>query len=148
MNSLQLAAFQKTLEKSKRWIRDLMKELASDDEQEAYRTLRVVLHLLRDHLTLPEIAQLGAQMPMLIRGLYYEGWNPNHSLVREHQELQFLERMGPYFEEDELLDLEERIRAVFQVLARHIEPGEIQDVKSILPLEIRRMWELDEPAFL
>jgi hypothetical protein len=35
-----------------------------------------MLHVLRDRLTIQEAVQPGAQLPMLIRGLYWEGWDP------------------------------------------------------------------------
>lgn len=142
MNPTQIGVFQKTLEKSSQWIRNLQEILPEIDTEEAYQTLRVVLHTLRDHLTLDEIADLGAQMPMLIRGLYYEGWNPHHSLTKERSEWQLLKRISAYFKADQLLDLERRVNAVFQVLAAHVSAGEIKDILSVLPNELRKMWSL------
>jgi hypothetical protein len=46
------------------------------DRHRAYHPLRAVLHCLRDRLTVDEAAQLGDQLPMLVRGIYYEAWHP------------------------------------------------------------------------
>jgi uncharacterized protein (DUF2267 family) len=45
------------------------------DRRRAYRALAAVLHALRDRLTVDEVAQLGAQLPILVRGLYYDQWH-------------------------------------------------------------------------
>jgi hypothetical protein len=62
--------------------------------------LRATLHALRDRLTVEEVAQLGAQLPMLIRGFYYEGWDPTGKPLRERHEEQFLVRISREFSDD------------------------------------------------
>jgi uncharacterized protein (DUF2267 family) len=51
-----------------------------------------VLHALRDRLTVNEAAQFGAQLPMLVRGIYYEGWDPTRLPVKMNRE-EFLQRV-------------------------------------------------------
>jgi Uncharacterized conserved protein (DUF2267) len=36
--------------------------------------LRSVLHVLRNRLTPEQAVHLGAQLPLLVRGIFYEGW--------------------------------------------------------------------------
>jgi uncharacterized protein (DUF2267 family) len=121
-----------------------MDEMKWDDPHKAYRALRVVLHALRDHLTLEETAHLGAQFPMLIRGLYYEGWKPSKQPIKERHEEQFLARIAEYFQNDPELRsvaaFEVMTSKVFSVIARHISKGEMKDVLQILPTEIRNLW--------
>jgi uncharacterized protein (DUF2267 family) len=102
--------------------------------------LRAVLHALRDRLTVEEVAQLGAQLPMLIRGFYYEGWDPTGKPSKIRQREQFLSRIGQQFKGDNSVDPEQVARAVFTVLAKRISEGEIEDVKHVLPEEIRDLW--------
>jgi uncharacterized protein (DUF2267 family) len=71
-----LEVFNTTVHKTYIWLNDIMQELAWEDRYKAYLGLRTTLHALRDRLTVEEAAQLAAQLPMLIRGLYYEGWEP------------------------------------------------------------------------
>jgi uncharacterized protein (DUF2267 family) len=140
MNKGVITVFNKTLEKTHIWLRELMEELDWEDEHKAYSALRVVLQTLRDRLTIEETAQLGAQLPMLVRGFYFEGWDPSGKPVRERHQSDFLARISSYFKDDELVIPEKIARAVFKVLAKHITEGEIRDVQHVIPGELRMLW--------
>src|SRR2546427_11089799 len=132
--------FNKTLEKTHIWLRDLMEELDWEDEHKAYSALRVVLQTLRDRLTIEETAHLGAQLPMLVRGFYFEGWDPSGKPVKERHVEQLLARIAREFRRDDVLETERMARAVFALLKRRIADGEIEDVKSVLPDELKHLW--------
>jgi uncharacterized protein (DUF2267 family) len=102
--------------------------------------LRTTLHALRDRLTVEEVAQLGAQLPMLVRGFYYEGWDPTGKPEKVRHKEQFLTRIGQEFKNDDSVDPEVVARAVFFVLSHRVTQGEIEDVKHILPEELRSLW--------
>jgi len=140
MSTTGLDVFDTTLQKTNTWLRDLMEELFWEDRHKAYLAFRAVLHALRDRLTVEEVAQLGAQLPMLIRGFYYEGWDPTNKPLRERHREQFLAHVRQPFRDDDQIDPEEVARAVFTVLHRRVTEGEIEDVKHILPAEIRALW--------
>jgi uncharacterized protein (DUF2267 family) len=140
MSPLQVEVFGTTLEKSYVWLNDLMAELGWQDPHRAYRALRAVLHTLRDRLTVDEVAQLGAQLPMLLRGLYYEGWNPRHMSSRARHKAAFLGHVEDALAPDGSMDAEEVTRAVFLLLARRVSEGEIADVKETLPADMRQLW--------
>jgi uncharacterized protein (DUF2267 family) len=110
-----------------------------DDAHLAYGALRAVLHTLRDRLTLEEAVQLGAQLPMLIRGLYYEGWCPRANPARTYKP-EFLAAIRHQLPGPECMHPELLARAVLTVLSRHITPGEVCDVKANLPMELRDLW--------
>ena len=63
------------------------------DEAAAYSVLRSVLHQLRDRLTLEEGVDLGAQLPLIVRGLYYDGWRP-HRVPRKLTKEKFLDELS------------------------------------------------------
>jgi len=77
---------------------------------------------------------------MLIRGFYYEGWDPTGKPLRVRHKEQFLARIEQEFRGDDHLDSERVARAVFTVLAKRVTEGEIEDVKHVLPAEIRELW--------
>jgi uncharacterized protein (DUF2267 family) len=140
MGATSLDVFDTTVQKTNRWLNELMQVLGWQQKQKAYLALRAVLHALRDRLTVEEVAQLGAQLPMLIRGFYYEGWDPTGKPSKIRQREQFLSRIGQQFKGDNSVDPEHVARAVFTVLAKRVSEGEIEDVKQVLPEEIRDLW--------
>jgi uncharacterized protein (DUF2267 family) len=140
MSATGLEVFDTTLHKTNSWLKELMQELGWEDRHKAYLALRATLHALRDRLTVEEVAQLGAQLPMLIRGFYYEGWDPTGKPLRIKDKEDFLARIQQQFRGDGRVDAEAVARAVFAVLADRVTEGEIEDVKHILPMEIRELW--------
>jgi len=142
MSTTGLEVFDTTLEKTHVWLNAVMTEMGWEKElRRAYQSLRSVLHALRDRLPVEEAADLGAQLPMLIRGFYYEGWKPSGKPVKERHKSEFFAHIEHDFRNDEWpIDAERMVRAVFRVLSRQIAAGEIADIKGVLPAELRELW--------
>jgi uncharacterized protein (DUF2267 family) len=133
--------FDNTMQKTQIWLNDLMQDLDWEDRpHKAYLGLRTVLHALRDRLTVEEAVQLGAQLPMLVRGFYYEGWTPKHKPHKERHKEQFLNHVREAFRDDVTVNPQQLVRAVFRVLQRHTSPGEIDDVKHVMPKALQELW--------
>jgi uncharacterized protein (DUF2267 family) len=140
MNPTGIKAFDSTVQTTNVWLKDLMEELGWEDRYRAYHALRAVLHALRDRLTAGEAVDLAAQLPMLVRGFYYEGWRPSETPLRERKKADFLAHIAAAYRDEPHTDVEAVARAVFRVLAKHVTAGEVKDVKSMLPAELRAMW--------
>lgn len=133
--------FDGTLQKTQIWLNDLMGELDwQDHPQKTYLALRTVLHALRDRLTVEEAIQLGAQLPMLVRGFYFEGWTLKGKPRKERHKEDFLAHIRDAFKDDFTSQPEIIARAVFKTLARHTSAGEIEDVKHSLPKALHELW--------
>jgi len=139
MSMTGLSTFDETLQLSNIWLNELMDQLDWDDKRRAYRVLRAVLHALRDRLTAHEAVHLGAQLPMLIRGLYYENWHMKDTAPAKRTKSAFLDHVKLELR-DFNVDAETSAREVFALLARRIAPGEIEDVKGLLPADLRAPW--------
>ena len=135
-----MESFDTTIQKTNIWLKELMEEEGWEDRHKAYLALRAALHALRDRLTAEEVAQLASQLPMLVRGFYYEGWNPANKPLKIHSREEFLDYLAEGLPKDPELDPERVARAVFAVLARRISKGEIRDIKDMLPRELRDLW--------
>lgn len=128
------------IQKMDRWIRELMNELPADDPNQAERALRAVLHTLRDRLIPTEAVDLAAQLPLIARGIYYEGWKMTDTPKPWREREEFLEAVRQKMRPDEGLDAEHVVKAVLAMLDRHVTTGEIQDIRSQLPKDIETLW--------
>lgn len=134
----RLKAFERTLHTADEWVGDIAVE-AGESENAAFGGMRAVLHTLRDRLPHDESAHFAAQLPTLLRGVYYEGWRPSATPMRYHRSEEFLERVA---EEARLAGLTEAslaTHATMNVVRRRIDGGEIEDVFAVLPNPIRSL---------
>lgn len=124
-------------EKANAWVNEVTEELGIEDRREAFRVLRSFLHALRDRLTVDEAAQLAAQLPTLIRGVYYEGWKPSATPQAYRDARTFLDRIAA----DACLagdtEASYAVQGLAAVLRRHVSEGELEDVVKMLPPELR-----------
>ena len=138
MPELGLATIDKSVQETNRWLDAVMSEMSTDDKQHAYQALRAVLMTLRDRLPVELGAHLGAQLPLLVRGVFYEDYVPAdvpHKYRRPEDWKQALARNANGIQET---DAQQASRAVFNVLERELDPGIMNKVGETLPDEIRR----------
>jgi uncharacterized protein (DUF2267 family) len=136
--------FDATIQRTNSWLKDLMQELNWTDYRRTYLAFRCVLHALRDHLSVKEAVFLGDQLPMLIRGVYFEHWNPEGKPqpINSHQD--FLSTLAGYLARDgeNTSSAETVMRAVFRLLERKMSKGEIEDLQRLLP-KLADLWPQD-----
>jgi uncharacterized protein (DUF2267 family) len=137
MSALGLKIIDEAAMSANVWVNELAERTGWDDKQRSYRLLRATLHTVRDHLGVDEAVQLGAQLPTLIRGIYYEGWKSARNPVQMRRPEEFIAAVQKGFEPDPLGDAPQAITAVFDVLDRHVSGGEMDDVRSAFTEKIR-----------
>lgn len=124
------------------WLNLLCDDLGWQAERgRAYLLLTETLHALRDYLEIDEAADLAAQLPLIIRGIYYTGWTPSRNPSRARNKDDFLGRIARAFPKTPLDDPERAVAAVFDVLRRKISMGEIQHVSNSMRAPLRELWE-------
>jgi uncharacterized protein (DUF2267 family) len=133
--------FDRALNKAKRWLDEVGAELGWSETDDAYIALRAVLQTLRDLLPLEEVVDFGAQLPMLLRGVYYEGWSGAPAPGMPSDPRGPLDRVSDHLAEAFLPPDGERItRAVLKVVARRVSDGELTHIGHRLPPSLRRLW--------
>ena len=140
MSATGLPAIDHTVQLTNEWLRELMTMLDWEDKHRAYRLLRVTLQSLRDWLSVDEASNLGAQLPILVRGIYYEGLHPAGTPIHPRKKEDFLARIDKAFTTDPIENTEEAVSAVFALLDRHVTAGEVDDVRQAMTKHLRELW--------
>lgn len=147
MAATGLDVFDKTLQTTNIWLDEIMAELGPD-RQVAWHALGAVLHPLRDRVPVELAAHLGAQLPLLIRGLYYDQWRPGAQPVRERTVDEFLNRVAAGLGSTRPINARDAVQAVARTVSRHVDPGQVTKVVNALPEAVRDVWlsALEAPA--
>jgi uncharacterized protein (DUF2267 family) len=140
MSATGLDVFDKTIHETNAFVKIVMRELDTDDRRMALGALRGALHALRDNLGVIENAHLSAQLPMLLRGLYYEGWVPEAGPARERHYADFLEHVARHLPPQLQRYPEEAARAAFAALNERVDGGELAKLKGEMPRELGTLW--------
>jgi uncharacterized protein (DUF2267 family) len=131
--------FDRTVQETNTWLNDISDAMGDPRRSVAYHALRGTLFALRDRLPPAEVFDLSAQFPMLLRGLFFEGYRPQGKPEKMHRD-EFFERVQKELQSAGGANVENAVRAVFQVLDQHVGTGEIQDVRRALPADLRDLW--------
>ncbi|TGQ73336.1 DUF2267 domain-containing protein [Mesorhizobium sp. M00.F.Ca.ET.186.01.1.1] len=128
-------------QQAQQWVKELARDLCWS-EPSACRLLRSVLHTLRDWLSEAEMADFSAQLPVLVRGMYFEGWAPS-TPAHDRKKRDFVLSVQRSFGYDQEIDFDVAINAVFRLLDRHISHGEIVQVRNSMKTSLRNLWPMD-----
>jgi uncharacterized protein (DUF2267 family) len=133
-------AIERSVHKTNEWLSDLAADLGVDRE-EAWRILRGFLQVLRDRITIDEAAQLAAQLPLVLRGVFYEGFDPGRGPEKVRDRDAFLMRLADRAELAGTTNASVAAEAAMRTLRRHVTVGEIEEVLAQLPEPIRAVLE-------
>jgi uncharacterized protein (DUF2267 family) len=139
------ATVEHTLRTTNRWLGDIRLRLGEEGAPHTFRLLRAVLHVLRDHLPVNHVASLAAQLPLLLRGVFYEGWDPGGKPDKRRHGVDFVEQVKARIAPDSLDHPEWAIRAILTALGDHLTPGEVSKLQRALP-QIGELWQANRPA--
>jgi uncharacterized protein (DUF2267 family) len=138
MSATGLDVFDKTLQTTNIWLDEIIATLGPD-RQVAWKVLSVVLHKLRDRMPVELSAHLSAELPVLVRGAYYDQFAPAKQPTDWKLE-QFMREVSQSLSGIRPVNAQDAVRAVFAVLSRHVPRGQIDKVKAALPADLRAFW--------
>ncbi len=143
MSAQDLEVIDHTVQLTHEWVGELRDRLGWTSSRDAMRLMRVVLAELRDRLPLAEVADLAAQMPLLVRGMYYEGWQPSRVSVQDRTADAFEAAVASRLARVDGYRGRADIAAVFATLANRMSEGELRQVRRALPRTVRDLWPAD-----
>ncbi len=129
--------FDHAVQTASTWVHDVSHEFDTDDRHFAYRVLRAWLHVLRVRLPVEAAAHFAAQLPELLRGVYYDGWNPS-AVPEKYDAQQYLSRFAREANIS-VTDVHRAAPAITAVALRHLSPGQVDKVLDQLPEDIRAL---------
>jgi uncharacterized protein (DUF2267 family)/RNA polymerase-binding transcription factor DksA len=135
----QVRALERAQQHAHAFLTKVMHALACDNREHAYAAVRSTLPALRDRLPVAEAAHLAAQLPLVLRGVFYAGWRGGDASRPDRSSAQFLAEIacGPSAPAH---PPEAMARAVMHALAQTVSAGEITEVKQALPRHVRELW--------
>ncbi|MFC6488826.1 DUF2267 domain-containing protein [Nitratireductor sp. GCM10026969] len=139
MTATGLDVFDKTTQTTNIWLNEIMADLGND-RQVAWHVLGAVLHALRDRLPMELSTHLGAELPLLIRGLYYDQYQPAQQPEVTRSLEAFLERVQEGLKNIRPVDSVDATRSVFRVVAHRIDLGQSAKVREALPKDVQALW--------
>lgn len=137
MSRTGVDSLDRSIDKTNVWLSDVARCFGTDDRRMAYRVTRSWLHTLRDRLPVPIAAHLAAQLPDLLRGVFYEGWNPSKVPIKYGRD-EYVAR----FAKDAQIHQHEVPKAgalVTSAMLRHISSGAIDEALGALPADVRAL---------
>ncbi|HTJ59023.1 MAG TPA: DUF2267 domain-containing protein [Devosiaceae bacterium] len=133
-------SFDHAIQEANIWLKKVDERLHFEDRRHAYSSLRATLHALRDRLPPESAVHLSAQLPMIIRGLYFEGWHPSGKPTAERTLEEFCARIEQELPPKFHMDGKTVAEGVFDVIWTELDEGEVAKVIDQLPVPLRSLW--------
>ncbi|WP_404404608.1 DUF2267 domain-containing protein [Pelagibacterium halotolerans] len=132
--------FDHTVQQANIWLKKITETLHFEDRRYAYSALRATLHALRDRLTPESAVHLSAQLPMVIRGLYFEGWRISGKPTNDHTVDEFCAHIEKELPPKFPRDPKSVAQGVFEVLWAELDVGETAKVIDQMPGHLKALW--------
>jgi uncharacterized protein (DUF2267 family) len=144
MSRTGVDSLDRSIERTNQWLGDVATSFETEDRKLAYRVTRSWLHTLRDRLPVTVAAHLAAQLPELLRGVFYEGWNPSKVPAKYDRD----EYIARFAKNAQIHHTEVRKagQLVTSAMRKHLSGGVVNEAFGVLPGDIREMLEPAAPA--
>jgi uncharacterized protein (DUF2267 family) len=138
MSAQGLEVIEASAQKTHEWIASIA-VAAYMEKRDAYKALRAVLQTMRDRLPMNDAVHFAAQLPMFLRGLFFEGWKPSTVPIAMSRE-EFLQTVSEKIVTDCAVDPLRITQIVFSVIMSHVGIGEMEKIKHCFPKDMQTLW--------
>jgi len=140
MSSTKVTNLDRSIQSTIEWLRDIQEELKWPSEERIYAATKAMLSTLRDRMTVDEVFHLSAQFPLLLKGIFFDGYDPTGKPIDIDNREEFFDIIQNRFEKKSGIDGEVITRAVLRVLYSRVGAGEMDDIKDSMPDDIRGLF--------
>lgn len=146
MSMTGLDVFDRAVHRASEWLVDLASELGKDgDRPYAYRVLRSYLHLVRDRVTPEQAVDFASQLPLLLRGVFYDGWHPAGTPQNCRDAAIFVARLTEAAQLAGPTEASIVAETTTRVLRRRMSASQVDELLDALPEAIRRILQPQAP---
>jgi uncharacterized protein (DUF2267 family) len=135
-----IKSIQKTIQTTSRYLKLMMETGEFKNQNDAFVLLRACLKALRDRLGPGEAVHLGGQLPALLRGFYFEGWDYTVKQKKARTTSEFLQEISNHLNGHEEIDLARAVPIAMKVTLDMIDQGEAVQILHSIPKEIRDLY--------
>jgi uncharacterized protein (DUF2267 family) len=136
--STRIRPLDRSMQLTHEWLHLVQEELKWPDEERIYDATKSVLRAIRDRLPFEEAHQLAAQFPMILTGVYFEGYDPSGKPLKIRTSEEFYGEVRKHFG-DNPLNAEEATKAVIKMLQTKVT-DEMENVKGNMPDDIKKIF--------
>lgn len=142
--------FEQYAPEGNKFVKEVAEELDNaQDTDHAYRVMRSVFHAIREVLSPEESLHMLAQLPLMVKGTYVDGWHiSSGNRIRSMAEfLACLRQQNEPVATRDFGNDETAIhhtKCVLNVIKRHVATGEIQHMMDQFPMELMELWLTEE----
>jgi uncharacterized protein (DUF2267 family) len=139
MATTGLEVFDRTLHTTNLWLDEINAEIGPDRHL-AWHVLGAVLRSIRDEMQVEQSAHFAAQLPLLIRGAYFDQYRPATQPAEHRSHDDFIARIQHEMDGARPVNVQQAAAAVMRTLNRHVTEGQVKKVRDALPKGVRAMW--------
>ncbi len=139
MAATGLEVFDRTLHTTNQWLDEISAEIGPDRHL-AWHVLGAVLRSIRDELLVDQAAHLAAQLPLLVRGAYFDQYRPAAQPFSTRSQDEFTARIREELAGSRPVRPDLAATAVMRTLNRHLTEGQIKKARDALPKGVRALW--------
>lgn len=136
---------EQTLRDTQGWVSSAAARLNARSRNVALASLKATLHAIREQLEPADIVELGQHLPLPLRGLYYDGWDPARVRRPATTRASFLERIEDDAWRMPRIKAARAAKAALETIFERVPASVMVRVIDRLPEDLRALWP-DEPA--
>lgn len=137
-------------EEAQLFLRQVAEELGNrEDIDHAGRVTIAVVHTLREKISVEESIHLISQLPLILKGVYVDGWDITREFMSESNTLEeFLDEIREHAPRTAGRDFgdnqqtRENVMAVLRVMRNYVSEGEMNHIKQQMPKSIAELFEV------